>query len=226
MATKKNTRALSSRASGKDPKAAQKRTPPLTQALAAPIEPPSETEAVEKTETLKGDKPVMKTAAAKRRERAADRDVRSRQRRGLPPRTSIKPRHYDHSANWLKLKNKDENRKYVFAAQSSHDTGVDHYAELGYRVEQVSKHGVSLGKSRVQRAPGAEIEMRGMTLMSIEREEYEEIVEFGEDGQTGQAQADIMERKIHVGHGSNAGALHGQVVEGARVAEYDAELEA
>ena len=220
MATKKNPRALSSRASGTDPKAAKRREPPLTEALAAPPTPP----VADEQKVVTGKKPV-KTVEAKRREKLVAKEDRRRARMGLPKRTAIKPRHFDHSANWLKLKNRDPNKKYVFASQSSHDTGVDYYAELGYQVEETSEHGVGLGATRVKRKSGADIEMRGMTLMSISCDDYEEMVEFGEDGNTGQAQADIMERKISKGFGSENN-LHREIVEGARLASYDAELEA
>lgn len=124
-------------------------------------------------------------------------------------RPDAKQRHFDGSANWTKLKGKSPDRKYVLAYNGHSETGVEYYQDLGYEIERSSKDGVSLGAGKVAAHEGEPIIMRGHTLMSISKSDHGDIVQYGEDGQTGQALFDEIEKRIVATGGADS--LRGQL---------------
>jgi hypothetical protein len=118
-------------------------------------------------------------------------------------------RNFDGSANWTKLKGQDPNRKYVLAYNGHSETGVEYYQDLGYDIERAAPGGVGLGAGKVASREGEPIIMRGHTLMSISKEDHSEIVQHGEDGQTGQTLFDEIEKRIVAGGGTDS--FRGQI---------------
>lgn len=106
------------------------------------------------------------------------------------------PRNIDGSAPWSKLKNRDPRRHYtlVYSGDGA-DQGVEHYRSIGYVVEEASADGVAL-QAGTTVAMGQPITMRGHVLMSCSQERYEEIEQYGADGDTGQAYANEVEERI------------------------------
>jgi hypothetical protein len=85
---------------------------------------------------------------------------------------------------------------YVLASNGHAETGVEYYEDLGYHVVEASAEGVKLGAGKKRQKMGTPIEMRGHTLMAIPKADRAEIVQYGEDGQTGQDLYDTIEQKI------------------------------
>lgn len=120
---------------------------------------------------------------------------------GPIPRTRKDPRRrsIDGSAPWSRLSGEDKERHYVYAATNDNDTGLAYYRMIGYEVE---KYGPGRPRPRgmpleeAKRLEGQPIEIRGATLVSCSRERYEEIQEFGPDGQSGMSV--IEERRAAV----------------------------
>lgn len=127
------------------------------------------------------------SAAAQRRQAKATRKG---------GRKDPKPRHIDGGANWTKLRDQDETRRYVLAYEGDTETGAEYYRDLGYVEEIATEKGVRFGAGRVTAKAGQPLRMKGHILMSIAREEYDDIVENGEDGQTGQSLADATEERF------------------------------
>lgn len=115
-------------------------------------------------------------------------------KRKRPPRKDPRPRHIDGVAPWTRLEGKDPGRRYVWVTMSDEEV-VSDYESMGYRVEKASKDGVRPGAGKTCRI-GETITMRGMQLMSIGLEEYEQIVEYGPDGNTGQDYLDKVEARL------------------------------
>lgn len=88
------------------------------------------------------------------------------------------------------LENADPNRKYVWVwkATPPEGQGREYYEIEGYRVETVQPGGVR--PRGLKLAPGVEIEVRGQWLMSVEREDYDARVVYG------QKQADARENQM------------------------------
>lgn len=106
------------------------------------------------------------------------------------------PRHIDGGANWTKLRDPDETRRYVLAYEGDTETGAEYYRDLGYVEEVATEKGVRFGAGRVTAKTGQPLRMKGHILMSIARKEYDDIIAHGEDGNTGQSLADETEERF------------------------------
>jgi hypothetical protein len=114
-------------------------------------------------------------------------------------RPDPKPRHIDGSAPWSKLADKDSDRHYVYAYIADHDCGLQYYLSIGYEVETYKRGGVRpapISRQVADSRDGQEIEMRGMTLVSCSGERYEEIRQYGPDGQSGYELANELASRI------------------------------
>jgi hypothetical protein len=107
-------------------------------------------------------------------------------------------RHIDDSADWTKLQDKDPKLRYVLAYDGDSDSGTEYYKDIGYKEVNASKDGVRFGAGRVSRDNGDRLVMRGHVLMAIAKDEYKDIVQYGENGNTGQDRADEIDEKILV----------------------------
>lgn len=125
--------------------------------------------------------------------------VRARASKDKAPAKSLrsdpKPRHIDGSANWLKLENKDPDRKYVFCNRLDLDGGLNYYLSLGAIVETMQKGGVKLKSGRTVK-DGEDLENAGQVLVSFTKERWAEIQEHGPDGISGQALLDEVEDRM------------------------------
>lgn len=93
------------------------------------------------------------------------------------------------------LINEDPTRKYVRANKTGH-YAVNYYEHLGYEVEVVKEGGVKFAGGLKTAQPGEAVTWMDTVLMSIDMEAYEDLVQFGADGQSGQAYADMIEDRI------------------------------
>lgn len=110
-------------------------------------------------------------------------------------RTDPKPRHLDGSANWLKLENRDPTRKYVFCNRLDTEGGLDYYLSLGAKIETFEKGGVRIKSGRTVK-DGEDLENAGQVLVSFPQARWDEIVQFGPDGNSGQALLDEVEGRM------------------------------
>jgi hypothetical protein len=99
-------------------------------------------------------------------------------------------------SRFTKIVNKDPQKKYVLAWQADDVTGASYYESLGYDIELYRDGGPRLAAMR-KAQPGEAMVFRGCVLMSISLEAYNELQKFGEEGNTGQAWADSIEKRIH-----------------------------
>jgi len=111
-------------------------------------------------------------------------------------RRDPKPRHIDGSAPWTRLKNRDPDKHYVLVyAGDGAEHGVDYYHSIGYEVVEQEASGPSLTAGRTT-APGQPVSMRGHILMACTKARHDEILSYGPDGDSGQVEADDIERRI------------------------------
>lgn len=92
------------------------------------------------------------------------------------------------------LINEDPTRKYVRANKAGR-YNVEFYEWLGYSVETMRENGVRFAGARTAQ-DGEAVTWMDTVLMSIDIETWTEIDQFGADGKTGQAYADIIEDRI------------------------------
>jgi len=97
---------------------------------------------------------------------------------------------------YFELTSPQPDRKYVWVYKAAPEHGVEYYEAIGYTPVQYRRGGV---KARVGKMlkPGNFVESRGHILMECTAERAEEIYQFGEDGNSGQAAADVIERKMY-----------------------------
>ncbi len=109
------------------------------------------------------------------------------------------PQLRDGTPAWLRLKNKDETRKYVFVyLAGSGSNSVEYYESLGYVGEKYKgPDGLNFVGGRTARKIGEDLTFRGMLVMSCDAETAAEIELNGPDGQTGQTTADTYENLIY-----------------------------
>lgn len=105
-------------------------------------------------------------------------------------------RHIDGGANWTKLRGRDPSLHYVLAYEGDQDTGAQYYADMGYKEVEYDEEGVQFGAGRVENVKGASMRMKGHVLMALPKADHDEIVQYGDDGQTGQEMADEIDKKI------------------------------
>lgn len=105
------------------------------------------------------------------------------------------PRPINGASTYFALVNPSPDKEYRWIYKAAAEMGVDYYEAIGYVPVQYTEGGV---RARVGKAlkPGAFIESRGHLLMEIEKDRAQEIYENGEDGDSGQAAADIIEKKM------------------------------
>ena len=108
------------------------------------------------------------------------------------------PRHIDSSARWTKLLNKDPRMHYVMVnTAGGQEMGVDYYRDaLGYTPVTHHKDGPKFAGGSAGEE-GEQMLMRGHLVMQILLPDHEELEEYGEDGQTGQADADEQEERMY-----------------------------
>src|SRR5689334_10610190 len=94
------------------------------------------------------------------------------------------------------LKDKDPSRVYcwVYLATPADGQGPDYYEYLGYRREVWSADGPKPQGMKFK--DGDEIVVRGHVLMSCDERRYRDIVQYGPEGETGQAGADKLEKNL------------------------------
>lgn len=134
-----------------------------------------------------------KTAAAANPKNPTRRERRAF-RRDKDPQTAA---HIDGSAEWTKLRNPNPGLKYVWAYEGNTDTGAAYYHSLGYDPVECKGDGTDPdpGGRRIAQK-GEPYRSHGHILMAISREEWEDIRDRGEDGNTGQRLGDEMERRV------------------------------
>ncbi len=105
------------------------------------------------------------------------------------------PRPVSGGSPYFELTNPDPERRYVWVYKAAQEHGVDYYEGIGYEPVTYRAGGVKprLGKVKEN---GVIIESRGHILMQATAERAKEIYEFGDDGQSGQAAADAIERRM------------------------------
>lgn len=122
---------------------------------------------------------------------AATKKTARRGRRRDPKKRAV-----DGSAAWTRLENRRDDRHYVLVySGDGAEFGVPYYESLGYSIETVQPGGVALKAGRTSKN-GEPVSFRGHVLMSISTEDYEDIVEYGPDGQSGQVGADEIEDRM------------------------------
>jgi hypothetical protein len=106
------------------------------------------------------------------------------------------PRPINAGSPYFDLSNPSPDRKYVWVYKAAPEHGVDYYEGMGYTPVQYQAGGT---KCRIGKTvkPGDFIESRGHILMEITAERAQELYEFGDDGQSGQHAADVIERRMH-----------------------------
>jgi hypothetical protein len=120
------------------------------------------------------------------------KDPKSRDGAGIPIAHDGTPGH-------LKLKNRDPAKHYVLACRTGERTNsVPHYEAMGYEIEPFDpNNGVRLGaRMKTSKRAQDDIEWNGHVLMSVDLERYNEIVEEGPDGVTGNQLVRRLEAKI------------------------------
>ncbi len=105
------------------------------------------------------------------------------------------PRPISSGSPYFELTNPDPERRYVWVYKAATEHGVDYYEGIGYEPVQYRAGGVKprIGKAKEN---GAIIESRGHILMQTTADRAKEIYEFGDDGRSGQAAADEIERRM------------------------------
>lgn len=114
------------------------------------------------------------------------------------------PRPIDGALPFFKVINKSPDREYVWVYKAAGtDYGIEHYSYLGYVLEKYSDTGPRPAMMAVdpdtglpRKPDGTVIESRGNVLMSIGKEQHQQIVQFGADGISGQHAADLQQRRM------------------------------
>lgn len=103
----------------------------------------------------------------------------------------------DGTPNWCKIANRDPGKVYVLASKVDADGGVPHYESLGYEFTRWSGlDGPRLSALREGHHEGDVQEFRSHVLMELSKADHERLVAEGEDGQGGQAIADMWESML------------------------------
>jgi hypothetical protein len=116
-------------------------------------------------------------------------------KKNVSARKDPAPRPINAGSPYFELTNPDPERRYVWVYKAAVEHGVDYYEGLGYETVQYRDGGV---KGRLGKAlkPGQLVESRGHVLMQTTAERAREIYEFGDDGQSGQNAADLIEKRM------------------------------
>jgi hypothetical protein len=133
----------------------------------------------------------------------------------VAPRIDPK-RRPSHERGKFGVQNGDPNKFYVWANIDDVDTGRAHYEYLGYDVETYKDKGVLPAVGRTdQRKLGAEITSSGHVLMSCSKEHREELKAHGREGDTGQADADRIERAMVINRGDKNSTFRASIMGGS-----------
>jgi hypothetical protein len=113
------------------------------------------------------------------------------------------PRPIDGALPYFNVLNKDPSREYVWVYKAATDYGPEHYSYLGYQLERYTDTGprpamaaVDMETGLTSKPSGTVIESRGNVLMSVSKERFKEIVQFGSDGVSGQEAANRQEKAM------------------------------
>jgi hypothetical protein len=123
-------------------------------------------------------------------------------------RTDPRPKHVDGMGSLARLKNQNPTKRYVLASVSEL-SGLQRYRAMGWDVEIYTGEPNCLQFAGGQTCkPGDPLETMGMVCVSISAEKHAQIVQYGEDGESGQAEADRIEDRI-IDRGSMRDAIRG-----------------
>ena len=138
------------------------------------------------------------------------------------------PRPIDGALPYFNVLNKDPSREYVWVYKAATDYGPEHYSYLGYELERYSDNGprpamasVDMETGLTLKPSGTVIESRGNVLMSVSKARFNDILDNGSDGVSGQNAANRQEKAMlnHAKHvkdsmrGINPRAAQGVSVE-------------
>ncbi len=93
------------------------------------------------------------------------------------------------------LNNRDPDKHYVLVDSADTNQGIGHYESMGYQMEEYSGEGGVRLRS-VRPTKGQPVEKNGSMLMSCSKERHQEIIEYGEDGDSGLEANSIVEQRI------------------------------
>jgi hypothetical protein len=115
-----------------------------------------------------------------------------------PVRSDPVPRRTDGQTGWDKILNKDPDKWYVLVPLLGVEYGPDLYESMGYRIEKWdgTETGTNLQGGKHSRKKGDALQTRGVVVMSCSMERHNELVAHGDDGESGQEMADILEKQI------------------------------
>lgn len=120
-------------------------------------------------------------------------------------------RHIDGTSPWATLKNQRPDRVYRLASKSDPYFGLPFYLALGWEIETFKG-----GKDSLKFAGGQTCKVgeplenaMGCVVVSMERERFDEIEQNGDDGNSGQAEADRIEAAIIDRDGGQADLIRG-----------------
>ncbi len=127
-----------------------------------------------------------------------------RAKKATASRLDPAPRPIDGALPYFNVLNKDPDREYVWVYKAAQEYGVEHYSYLGYRIERYEGDNgprpamapVDLETGLPGKPNGTVIESRGNVLMSIDRDTWNQLYQFGTDGVSGQAAADAQQKKM------------------------------
>jgi hypothetical protein len=121
-----------------------------------------------------------------------------------PPRRSVRSdpvnRRVDGVSQFARVNNRDPNKHYVMVPLASEaaprDMDSDYYEAMGYEIVRKEPGGPRFGAGGSAKKDGDPLVNRGHVLMCCTRERYEEIVQHGADGQSGQELSDQLTNRL------------------------------
>lgn len=128
----------------------------------------------------------------------------ARPKKNTASRLDPAPRPIDGGIPYFNVVNKDPSREYVWVYKAASEYGVEHYSYQGYRLERYTDAEgprpamvqIDLETGEPKKPNGQVIESRGNVLMSIAKEQWNEIYQNGSDGVSGQKAADLQQRRM------------------------------
>lgn len=112
-----------------------------------------------------------------------------------------RPKNHDGQAPLARLKNQNPKKRYVLASVSDPVFGLQRYLAMGWEIERYEPQTkndpncLQFAGGQTCKA-GDPLETMGLVCVSISAERHAEIVQYGEDGGSGQAEADEVENRI------------------------------
>ena len=124
-------------------------------------------------------------------------------------RVDPRPRHVDGTAPLMRLKNQNPEKVYRAASVSDPVFGLQRYVAMGWAVEVYTGEPNCLQFAGGQTCKkGDPLESMGHVIVSMPAKRYADIVQYGEDGASGQAETDEIEERI-IDRGSMRDAVRG-----------------